>query len=132
MLRRIVIATPVADHHGHGNFELAARHVMGLGGEVENSVEADADEIDKSDFNDRTHTRHGRAGGDTDEAGLRDRGVDHAMGAALLRHDASAPRARHREGACRAAGAGCLLCHVMNLYAKTRSSASLGAGYSLS
>jgi hypothetical protein len=66
VLGRVVIAAAVADHHGERHLELAARHVMSLGGEVEDLVEAHADEVDERDLDYRAHASHRGAGGDAD------------------------------------------------------------------
>src|SRR5450631_1445012 len=86
MLSRIVVAPAVADHEREGHLELAARHVVSLGGEVVDLIETDPDEIDERDFHDGAHAGHRGPGRDADEAGLRDGRVDDARRAEFLCH----------------------------------------------
>jgi hypothetical protein len=66
------------------DLDLAAGHVVGLGGLVDHLVHRQRDEVAEHHVDDRPHAGHGGADTDAGVAGLGDRRVDHALGAKLL------------------------------------------------
>ena len=67
-----------------GHLELAAGHVVHLGGLVGDLVHGQGQEIAEHDVDHRPHAGHGGADADAGKAGFGDRRVDHAGRAELL------------------------------------------------
>jgi hypothetical protein len=80
-------AVRTAEHDGRA--DLAARHVQGLGGRVDDVVDGLHGEVERHELDDRLQARHGRADAQAGEAVLGDRGVDHAAVAELLQQFAA-------------------------------------------
>lgn len=86
VLSGIVIPAAVADHEGQRHFVLAAGQVVCLRGKVEDGVETDANEIHERNLNHRPHARHRGTGGDADEPGLGNRGINDTCGTEFVGH----------------------------------------------
>src|SRR5439155_23311842 len=65
--------------HDHRNFPFAARHVMNLGGLIHHLVHDQRREVAEHDIDDRPHTRHRRADGNSGETGFRYGRVHYAL-----------------------------------------------------
>src|SRR5439155_15114545 len=81
-----------------GHLDLAARHVVRLGGLIDHLIHRQRDEVAEHHVDDRTHARHRGADADAGVARLGDRRVDDPLGAELLDEP--------REGLERVAGLG--------------------------
>ena len=71
-----------AQHERHA--QAAPRHVVRLGGLVDELVHHQRQEVAEHDVDDRPHAGHGGAHTQAGDAGLRDRRVDHSIGAELV------------------------------------------------
>src|SRR5260221_10814745 len=84
MLRRSTARRAQRGTHDHWHFELATRHVMHLRRLVKDLVHRQTDEVTKHNIYDWTHARHGCTDAHTSNTLLRNRRVNHTLGAKLF------------------------------------------------
>ncbi len=82
---QLTCAAAGATEH-HGNVELPARHVVHLGGAVDDGVNRDEREVERHELNDGTQTHHGGTHTQAGKAQFADGGVHHALGAKHFQH----------------------------------------------
>ena len=75
---------PIVARTTSGTFQLAARHVVDLGGLVHELIHDQRQEVAEHDVDDGPHAGHRGADADAGEPGLRDRRVDDALRAELV------------------------------------------------
>ena len=93
MLAGIAVTAADRGHQHHRAAHAAAGEVRLLGGEVVDRVEAHAEEVDEHQLHDRPHPRCREADRGTDEAGLGNRRVAHALRS--MRGEQSLRRTEH-------------------------------------